>query len=268
MSHLSNEPPDAQACSLGLLEKTRSPLTSKLDANHMKIEERYKRGNQLIEDAFFIKDLVMPMGCEAERWIVVVFEAYRVSELYIKALFFYSGYSPKETHQLDVIVNDLCAFLKKEKWKVPFLYSLVESSGDGYGIIFIGTSLQFFKRIANTYTELGVYEISEIPTGDLVNIKINVDGPHITVFLGKKAIIKTSNSFLKQSLKLHRTLVKPSDGECIDKLKRLVAELRDTREQAFYSERLFTKDEASIAIEKMNRIVELSKSFLVLERVD
>jgi hypothetical protein len=59
----------------------------------MKREERYKRGDRLVEDAIFIRDVVIPRAQAAERWNIVVFEAYRVSELLIKALFFFAGYS-------------------------------------------------------------------------------------------------------------------------------------------------------------------------------
>jgi len=229
--------------------------------------QQYEHGERLIEDATFIKSTVIPLCYDSKRWNIVVFETYRVTELYLKSLFYFSGHTPRESHELNVIIDDLCSLLEKEKWNVPFLYSLVATGGNCYGIRFVGNNLQVFKRIANVYSQLGSAQLEEISADELIKIKIEMDGSLLKVFLGEKVIFAITDSDLTENLKAKKTLVKPSDKKRIDQLKSLVSELRTNREQAFYSERLFTKEESSTAIDKMNSIINLSKSFLVHEKV-
>lgn len=229
--------------------------------------DRYERGDRLIKDATFIKNNLIPQGLGAGRWNIVVFEAYRVVELYIKALFFFSGYSPRESHELDVIIEDLCALIEREKRNLPFIYSLSATGGDCYGIKFIGNNLKLYKRIANIYTLLGSAQLSSISADEMVQIKIEVDGPNLQVFLSNEAIFCNFHSSLSEPLKLSRTLVRPPNKECIVKMKSLVLMLRETREKAFYSERLFSKQDSNAAIKRMSEVINLSKSFLVHEQL-
>ena len=233
----------------------------------MKREERYESGDRLFKDAVFIRDEVIPKAQDAGRWNIVVFEAYRVSELLIKALFFYAGWSPRQSHELDKVIDDLQRLLEKTKYSIPFVYSLVAKGGNCYAVTFLGNRIRFFKRISNVYTQIGGgHYLPSLTVNDIVTLRIDINGSLLTVKLNNEVILSISDSSItQQPLQLHRTLVKPADSARVEKIKKIVTALRRTREEAFYSERSFSEQEAEEAIAHMMEVIDLSKAFLVEE---
>jgi len=228
---------------------------------------RYERGVRLFEDAVFIRDVVIPHAHAARRWNIVIFETYRVSELFTKSLFFFAGYSPKETHGLDYLIDRWCQILDKAKWSAPFVYSLMATGGNGYGVTIINNRIEFLKRIANTYTLLGSAPLQSLVVDDIMALQIGVDHYCWTVTKDDEVILSGTDASLSEPLRLQRTLVKPADRARVENIKKFLRELRGPREEAFYSERPFTEQEANQAIDRMAGIFELSKAFFVEERL-
>jgi HEPN domain-containing protein len=232
----------------------------------MNLQERYERGGRLFEDAIFIKDEIIPRAYAVRRWNVVVFEAYRVAELFTKSLFFYAGYEPKESHELDKLIDKLCNLLDKTNWSVPFIYSLIGKKGNCYGVSFLNNRIEFLKRVANRYTVLGSAPLPSLAIDDILSLQIDVNHFCWTVRKGNEVILSGMDASLSEPFQLKRTLVKPSHNVIVPIIKSFLTELRDTREESFYSERPFSEQDADQAIARMTRIFDLSKAFFVEER--
>ena len=70
----------------------------------MNKQQRFERGAKLISDAHFVKNVFIPAAFRFYRWNIVVFEAYRASELLVKGIIYSIGFEPEEHHRLHDLV--------------------------------------------------------------------------------------------------------------------------------------------------------------------
>ena len=100
----------------------------------MNNQQRSERGARLIDDAYFVYDVFVPAAFGANRWNVVVFEAYRAAELLVKGIIYSTGYEPEQHHRLHDLVARFSQIFEQEQERLPFIYRAAESKGNYYEI--------------------------------------------------------------------------------------------------------------------------------------
>lgn len=230
----------------------------------MKNQDRYARGARLLDDARFVREVLMDAAFRAKKWNVVVFEAYRAAELLIKGIIYSMGYEPRSNHRLHSLVADLSVILEKDKHRLPFVYKAIDSSGNCYLLRIVGQTLKLLKQVSGSYTQLGSVvnlENAYLPP------KLIKSGFSISVHQGATEVFNTCDSSVNSEITYERDILKAPDESRLEHLKQLVEVLLSTREEAFYSERLFTQDDGEKTIHTLSTVCELSKAFEVNERI-
>lgn len=242
------------------------PLLKNVGRRHftlMNKQDRYERGERLLDDARFVREVLMDAAARANKWNIVVFESYRAAELLIKGIIYSMGYEPRSHHRLHSLVAQLSGILEKDKHSLPFVYKAIDSRGNCYLLRIVGRTLKLLKLISGSYTQLGstVLENAYLPP------KLIKSGFTISVHQGPKELLITCDSSVASEITYERELLKAPDESRLEQLKQLVEILLSTREEAFYSERPFTQDDGEKAIHTLSTVCELSKAFEVNERI-
>lgn len=226
--------------------------------------DRYARGALLLDDAQFVKDVLIDAAVRAEKWNVVVFEAYRSAELLIKGITCSAGYEPRQHHRLHSLVERLSVILEKDKHKFPFIHKAVDPTGNCYMLRVAGGTLQLLKKISGSYTQLG--SITRLNKTYLPP-KLVRRGTTISVFQGSKKILCTVDSSVSDTITYEKEFLRAPDEVRLEHLRRLVRILLSTREEAFYHERTFCQADAEEAFRMLSTVFELSRAFEVNERI-
>lgn len=229
----------------------------------MNNEERYERGARLLDDARFVRAVLMDAAVRAKKWNIVVFEAYRAAELLVKGIIYSMGYEPRQHHRLHTLVARLSAILEKHENRLPFLCKATDRNGNCYQIRIAGKTMRLFKQIAGTYTQLGSTTHLSNP---YLPPKLVRNGSSIAVHQGSKRILSTVDSALTDGIRYEREFLRAPDRERVDRLKSLVAVLLLNREVAFYSERLFLEEHGVTAISTLAEVFELAEAFEIYDR--
>ncbi len=205
----------------------------------------------------------MDAAVHAKKWNIVAFESFRSAELLIKGLIYSMGYKPKRTHRLHNLVARFSAILEKNKHKLPFIHTTVDSNGNCYQLRMAGRNLQLLKQVSGRYTQLGSIHLEN----PFLPPKLVRSGTTISVHQGAKKLLIACDSSLSSEITYERDILAAPDESRLESLKQLVEVLLSTREEAFYSERLFTQDDAEKAVHMLSTVFELSKAFEVFERI-
>lgn len=229
----------------------------------MNNEERYERGARLLDDARFVRAVLMDAAARAKKWNIVVFEAYRAAELLVKGIIYSMGHEPRQHHRLHTLVARLSAILEKNRSGLPFLCKAMDPNGNCYQIRIADKTMRLFKQIAGIYTQLGC--TTHLPNPYLPP-KLVRNGSSIAVHQGGMRILSTSDSALTDSIRYEREFLRAPDPERVSSLKSLVEELLLNREVAFYSERLFLEEHGVAAISTLSRVFELAEAFEIYDR--
>ena len=231
----------------------------------MNKEQLYNRGQRSIADGIFIRDRVIPLALENKHWNIVVFESYRVIELLIKGMICVSGYTPRETHEIDSLVERFSVILHNAKKSLPFTYTLFGIRGNCYGVTVKGGVIELFRRNSEIYTQLARIPFRELAVDELLRMKLEYSGTTLTLYVNDQELIRHTDSGVLNAKRFERGFVKNPDKLRLSDLKHAVKELRAHRESAFYSTRVYLEEDAHRAISFMEIASEASKTFVVLD---
>lgn len=252
-------------CQPGLPFRCAAGLLSTLGAiAAMNNADRYARGARLLDDAQFVKDVLIDTAFRAEKWNIVVFEAYRSAELLIKGITYSAGYAPRRHHRLHSLVERLSAILEKNKHRLPFIHKAVDPTGNCYRLLVAGGTLQLLKQISGTYSLLG--STTRLQKAYLPP-RLVLSGTNISVFQGPKKILSTCDSSVSNTITYEKEFLRAPDEVRLERLRKLVQILLSTREEAFYHEQTFYQGDAEDAVRMLSTVFELSGAFEVYERL-
>jgi len=231
-------------------------------------QELYQRGQRNIEDAIFIKEHVVSVAMQYQRWNIVVFEAQRVTELILKGIICLTGHTPRWTHKIDTLVNRLCKILSvlPESETIPLFFAIYAPNGDGYGVCLDNDTIYCYRRDNNVYTQLG----PSLPASDLLSadklLKLNLEiaGDTITLSSEGRKIISRSDVTYSGAFKLQRGFVKEPNSKRIVLLQKAGSKLNENREKAFYGQQAYSEKDAISTTSLMNEAIEAAACFFVM----
>jgi hypothetical protein len=223
------------------------------------------RGELNIVDAAFVRDHFIPAAMKSERWNIVVFEAFRTIELLIKGILCLSGHAPRQSHDVQYLIDDFLKLLAPKKDSQPFLYSAASPAGHAYGIYWDGTSIQLLEKVAGLYTVLASTEWKQMPSIDrLLRLRLDVEGFTVSVYCSDELILQMSHASIPDATRFSRSFNRALDPAKVKTLRRAAERLRATREDAFFGTVSFSKEDAEAAMSLMNSALEASKAFVML----
>lgn len=227
--------------------------------------ELLRRGELNIADAAFVRDHFIPAAVESERWNIVVFEAFRTIELLMKGMVCLSGHAPRQSHEVQYLVDDFLELLAAKRDSQPFLYSAASPSGHAYGIYWDGTSIQLLKKVAGLYTVLASTGREQMASIDrLLRLSLDVEGFAVSVYCGNELILRTADASILDATRFSRSFERAPDPARVETLRRCAERLRATREDAFFGTVPFSKEDAEEAVLLMNSALLESRTFVTL----
>lgn len=230
----------------------------------MNKQERFERGAKLIDDARFVYEVFIPSAVNAEQWNIVVFECYRASELLVKGIINSMGYEHKQSHKLHKLVHRLQQILQKEKNQVPFIYRAVQPSGNYYETRIRSGYLILLRCVNGVYTQLGATISLPNP---YIPPRLYIEGSSVSVKQGSNKLLSTCDYAMTDNVSYKKKILRPPDETRLNCLNEMVELLLSTREEAFYIERFFKREESVEYAQILTRVFELSKAFEFTERI-
>lgn len=217
-----------------------------------------------MDDARFVRDVLIEEAINAGRWNLVVFEAYRTAELLIKGIIYSVGNPPDRHHRLHHLIKCFSKTLEENRQAFPFIYKAIDSNGHYYHVRFVGETVQLLKHMAGTYTQLGSLVRLQNP---YLPLGLTRCGTTVSIVQGETRLLVSTDSSLHEVINYERVILRAPEESRLERLKELVAILLTTRTEAFYSERLFSKKEGEEAVRKLALVYELSRAFEIHERI-
>jgi hypothetical protein len=224
--------------------------------------ELVERGEESIADANFLRRRLIPVAYRENRWNIVVFECFRAVELLVKGIACLSGYAPRETHEIDSVVDGIVKNLKRTRTAAPLFVSLETTTKNRYGVSLTSKTLSLLMDVAGEWTALAE-TTHRLPADQLVRIALTWRHFAVTVSVDGKTLLVTSDATLVPRFLMHRSFMRAPRATSIGALKALSRSLLSTRESAFFTTRRFTQRDARSAIAKMNLALGATKSFYV-----
>jgi len=233
-------------------------------------QELFNRGHRNIEDAYFVRDIFIPSAFEKQKWNIVVYEAYRVVELVVKGIMCLAGIPPilenqaKYTHNIKKLIILFQNELSKVNGRVPYFLALKSPSSDNhYGIEIIGNKAYLYIYVAGLSTELqSPIDLSSISVDGLINLNFHYEDNTLTLIHNNKTLtLHTDATFGADKLKFEMGFQRIPDNERVNKIAEIGELLLKNRTAAFYSERIYSKEDALTALDNMNEALEASKAF-------
>jgi len=233
-------------------------------------EQVLERGLRNVEDAHFIREHVIPIAKEYQRWNILVHQAHQITELLIKGMIFLTGTPACRTHDLSLLVDqlsDVISLISRDETRIPF--AIFASSGpdsQGYGIWLYDHKVNIVKRVRDAITILGQFDGGDLSKADVIlQLSLEIQDSTVSLGSGGKTIWVQTDSSHTGPFSLRREIVRVPDSQTIAKLEEIGGRLRKDRERAFYSEHFFTEAEALEAIQQANEFNELAACFLIEE---
>lgn len=226
----------------------------------------FRRGIGMVEDALFVKDKFIPTAISDQRWNIVCYEAYRVTELLIKGMINLSGLWYLEIHELNKILDWYTEKLSEELGALPVFYRVI--TPNKFYIISdfdnIQKTIQILLYASGIFTELGSGDIDDLPNEALSEVVLKHSDNTWKMFKGNTEIMSTTSAanVVHDPGNICISLYKMLDPERITVIKQSVIKLRDKRERAFYSEKIYSKEDASNSITLMDETLALSTEFI------
>lgn len=222
-----------------------------------------RRGDRNLADATLVRERFIPVAIEAECWNVVIFEAFRVIELLMKGIVCLSGHAPRQSHEINFLVDDFLEILRAQRNHPHFLYTASAPNGNCYGIYSDGKSIQLLKQIGNTYTSLGTISRMEGWSIDaLLGLELVVNGSTVSIRIRGTPVLTSCDSSVSDATHFTRRFERLPDPASVETLRNAAQMLRATREDGFFAMILFSKDEAKAAVRLMESAFEASKAFI------
>jgi hypothetical protein len=235
-------------------------------------EDLIQRGILNVEDATYLRKKIIPVALADERWNLVVRLAYDLTELLVKGVICLCGDGPRQTHDIDKLVDQLLgkiAEAAKGKIDLPLIVSAKSDDGvlgfAGYGVLIEagGCSLVevngsgSYAEIASVTTTLSVDQI--------VKLRIEVENFAISVYVGDTLILSTMDATHSGPYAFCRSFQVFPTRDRVRALKDAGDELRKNRESSFYSERRFDKNDATRAIQFGDIAFEAASCFFAVQ---
>jgi len=215
----------------------------------------------MVDDAFFVRDKFLPQALENERWNIVVYEAYRIIELLLKGMISLSGFLYLKDHNLEKVLVDYLQKLSKYDRFLPFSYRLVSKEIIYYFLdMDFSNNIRLLKYKSNTFTELAGGNFGMISNDDLPSMGLKYVKNSWKFFKDGLEVLSSTDvgNIDNDSFGLNISLPKMLNPERVININNIASELLENREIAFYTEKIFSPEDASEAISKMNKIFELS----------
>jgi HEPN domain-containing protein len=225
----------------------------------------FNRGYQNITDAVFVREKIIPLALTEGRWNVVVFESYRVAELMFKGMICLSGYTPRETHELNRLTKQLVDILKSQCHAVPFLYAVQDRKGNYYGAGVSGKTIWVFKYVAGIYTDMASVSLRQLSIDELLRLRLEVSHNVVRLFIGSTEIIAHTDSSIDSAVRIQKGFERCPDSSRVQQIEQAGQKLLAEREHAFYSTRVYTEQDALQAVKLVKIVQEASEAFLVVE---
>jgi hypothetical protein len=227
--------------------------------------ELLRRGELNIADAAFVRDHFIPAAMESERWNIVVFEAFRTIELLMKGMVCLSGHVPRQSHEVQYLIDDFLALLTAKRDSQPFFYSATSPSGHAYGIYFDGTSIQLLKKVAGFYTLLASTGTKKETSIDrLLRLRLDVEGFTVSVYFGDELLLRTADAAISDATRFSRSFERTPDPVRVETLRRSAEQLRANREAAFFGTVPFSKEDAEAAVLLMKSALSEARAFVTV----
>ena len=234
------------------------------------LDELLQQGVRYIEDARFVRDHFVPAAFSQARWNIAVYEAHRGTELLLRGMTCQVGFKPQEGHDISGHISFLHNRLPGAKSAViPFTIGAYVESGRGYGMILDGASvgsLQLFRLDSGIFTQLGSTARMDLPTTGRINLKLDLRPPEVVVYCNDSRVLSTTDStYLGPFQQIDRSFVRQPDTAKIRLLKKFGDQLTRNRNLAYYEEKLYTRDDASLAISAMRQSFAIASAFFSFE---
>ncbi len=237
----------------------------------MGIENLNDRGHSNIEDAHFIREKMIPVAFQFERWNVVVHQAYQAIELLIKGMICLTGHVPRVTHNTDFLIDELFSYVPPNASEVPSIpfvvYALVPDSRNGYGVWLYGTTIEIAKVVHGITSVMTHFPLSQdlLRADAILRLGLEVKNFTVRLMLDNDQVLALTDASLIGPFTLRREFVRQPSKAKVEVLKELGRKLRTNRESSFYSERDYALDEAEEAIRLYDDANAVAACFLVEE---
>jgi HEPN domain-containing protein len=223
------------------------------------------RGERSVSDAMYIRDRLLPVAWEAERWGIVVFESFRVCELVLKGLICLMGYAPRHTHELACLIDDLIELLTKRPRRQRFLLGAKEPKGNAYAVFLDEKTIELWRIDDRTVTVLAARP-SNIAQDALATLRLRLDvGSLITVKYGDGVIFQHPDATYTGPFRAERSFVVVPDDQRIGLMREAAEALRREREAAFYAVLQYSADDAQRAVRAMEHFVATAAMFISVQ---
>jgi len=229
--------------------------------------ELLRRGVLNIEDAVFVRDHFIPVAMKSERWNIVVYEVFRTIELLMKGMVCLSGHEPRQSHELQYVLDDFLDMLAAKENSPSFFYSVTSPSGNAsYGVYSDGTSIELMKKVHGTYTSMGPAMPWKASIDQLVLLRLEVKEFIVSVYCGDDRLFtsSTDSTILEsEATEFSRSFQCPDRAQRRT-LRKATEWLRKRRLPAGHGEETFSPGEAKEAVSRMNSALSAVKAFVTL----
>jgi hypothetical protein len=200
-----------------------------------------------------------------QRWNIVVFESYRVTELLLKGMMCLSGHTPKPIHDLDKLADRFAEILSRRRAILPFTCAIRDAKGNCYGVNLSGTTIELFSCIGGVYTQMARLRHRQLTLDEILRLKLTVSNCVVRLSLNNEEVIAHTDAAINRATKIQTGFVCHPDPMRLKQLRDAVRELRSQREAAFYTSKVYGEKEALRAIEQMNTMQEASSAFIAID---
>jgi HEPN domain-containing protein len=234
------------------------------------LDDLFQQGLRSIEDARFVRDRFIPVALSQQRWNIAVYEAHRATELLVRGMICQIGFKPPEHHNIGGLVSFLYDRLPGARASViPFTIGAYTDSGEGYGVILergAEHSIHLFRLDNDVFTQLGYSVKTQLPKEGRVDLRLELDASQLMVYLNNSLVLATTDCSYHGPFRIiDRSFVRHPDTAKIRFLKQLGERLSKNRDFAYYSERMYLKDDALHALSYMQESFETAKAFFSFE---
>lgn len=113
----------------------------------MSENEKFSNGLRNVHDAKFIRDSIVPVAIEHEKWNLVVHESHRSVELLLGGLIYLLGGDPMQSkHNLEGLVQKFQGCINDSKGGITFDVSYYSGSNEYYGIRVLDGAIKVYRK--------------------------------------------------------------------------------------------------------------------------